>query len=130
MRSVADGDTLRVDKDGRSTRVRLLGIDAPEVANDGRPAECYGPEAAERARALLTGRRVWLEYDAGQDRQDRFGRDLAYVWLDDTTLVNRTLLAEGYVREYTYDQAYRYQAEFRTAQREAQGTGLWSACRR
>jgi endonuclease YncB( thermonuclease family) len=129
VRSVADGDTLRVEQGGRSVRVRLLGIDAPELNLPEGPAACFGEEAARRARELLDGGRVWLEYDPSQGRTDRFGRELAYVWLDERTLVNQVLVREGAAHEYTYDGPYRYQDAFRQAQRDAtgQGAGLWNS---
>lgn len=53
---------------------------------------------------------------------------LAYVWTVAGTMVNFELVAGGYAHEYTYDTAYRYQREFRAAQRTAQDSsaGLWS----
>lgn len=127
---VVDGDTLVVDQDGTEVRVRLLGIDTPESVKPDSPVECYGPEASARTSELVTGRVVELEGDPTQDAVDQYGRTLAYVWLDDVTMLNEVLVAEGYAREYTYDQPGSHQAKLLEAQQRAQAAsaGLWSAC--
>jgi micrococcal nuclease len=127
--SVADGDTVTVSIDGVRERVRLIGIDAPEL---GSPGECYGRESADRAAALLTGTSVQLIADDTQSDRDRYGRLLRYVVLADGTLVNAVLVKEGDAREYTYDEPYRHQQQFRALEEEARsaGSGIWSAaCR-
>jgi micrococcal nuclease len=78
-----DGDTLIVTVAGNKTRVRLIGIDTPESTRcDEHPCTLEGSEAAGYTAGLLTtGQTVYLEYD--QDPEDRYGRTLAYVWLQD-----------------------------------------------
>jgi micrococcal nuclease len=90
---VVDGDTVRVrlDGGGRET-VRLIGIDTPETVKPGAPVERCGPEASRFAKRLLTGRRVRLE--PGVEERDRYGRLLAYVFLDGR-MVNEQLVARG-----------------------------------
>ena len=117
---VADGDTVTVVIDGVRERVRLLGIDAPEL---GSPGECFGRESADRAAALLTGTSVQLIADDTQDDRDRYGRLLRYVVLADGTLVNGMLVRDGDAREYTYDEPYRYQQQFRALEEEARASG-------
>lgn len=126
--SVVDGDTVKVRMGGRVESVRLIGIDAPEPAASGRPAQCFGPDASAKAGELLAGKAVRLEFDESQGRLDRYGRLLAYVWVDDVH-VNEWMLRQGYAREFTYSLPYRYQAEFQTAEQEARaaGRGLWAA---
>lgn len=127
--NVVDGDTLDVlQSDGTEQRVRLIGIDTPEVYGG---VECYGPEASERAKALIAaaGSRGRLELDDSQGRLDRYGRLLAYVWLGDVML-NEMLISEGYAEEYLYRTTYRYRGGFMLAEMRAQamGLGLWGAC--
>jgi micrococcal nuclease len=124
--SVTDGDTIRVDIGGRSTRVRLIGIDTPEITDPS--TQCFGREASRRAGELMDDQHVWLEYDPTQNRHDRYGRALAYVWLTDAVLVNEKLVAEGFAHEYTYGAPYKYRDAFRDAEHEARtaGRGLWS----
>lgn len=126
--SVTDGDTIRVTVEGRSTRVRLIGIDTPEVTDPRKPVQCFGQEASRRAHELMDGTHVWLEYDPSQSRRDRYGRTLAYVWLSDGVLVNEKLVHEGYAHEYTYEVPYKYRDAFVSAQQEARTAerGLWS----
>lgn len=77
---VADGDTLSgVDAGGEYVRVRLLGIDAPEVAHDGRPGECGATDARAALQRLVLNQRVTLADDPRADRVDRYGRRLAVV---------------------------------------------------
>lgn len=126
--SVTDGDTIRVSIDGRSTRIRLIGIDTPEVTDPRKPVQCFGREASRRAHELMDGTQVWLEYDPSQGRRDRYGRSLAYVWLNENMLVNQQMVSEGFAHEYTYDAAYKYLDTFRDAEQAARAAdrGLWN----
>ena len=77
---VADGDTLTgLDAAGQRVRVRLLGIDAPEVAHDGEPGECGAEDARRALQRLVLHHVVTLADDPRADRIDRYGRRLAYV---------------------------------------------------
>ncbi len=126
--SVVDGDTVKVRMGGSVESVRLIGIDAPETATSGRPAQCFGPESSAKAGELLAGTAVRLEFDESQGRLDRYGRLLAYVWVDDVH-VNEWMLRHGYAREFTFNVPYRYQADFRAAEAAARAAerGLWAA---
>ncbi len=125
---VVDGDTLDVDLAGTVERVRLIGIDTPETVKPNSPVECFGREASAFAKQLLDGQAVSIEADPSQDTRDRYGRLLAFIWLDDGRLSNLELVAGGYAYEYTYDQPYAYQQQFKQAQQDAQAAqrGLWS----
>ena len=61
--SVVDGDTIKVRMSGRVESVRLIGIDAPETNAPGRPVQCFGPEASAKAKELLAGKAVRLEFE-------------------------------------------------------------------
>ncbi len=125
MTRVVDGDTIHV---ASGVTLRLIGMDTPETVDPRRVVECFGREASLRAHQLLDGTSVSLEYDASQGRLDRYGRTLAYVWMPDGRLFNQVMIAQGYAHEYTYSVPYRYQAEFRAAERSArqESRGLWS----
>jgi micrococcal nuclease len=124
---VVDGDTVHVTLDGRDERVRLIGIDTPEVAHDGRPAECFGDRAAAETRRRLEGRSVRLNFDVRL--RDRFGRILAYV-VDDRGLVNLALVQGGFAVALAVPPDTRMAGDFGRAEDEARtaGRGLWSAC--
>jgi micrococcal nuclease len=130
--NVTDGDTIKIRVAGKVDIVRLIGIDAPETGSGRTTVECFGREATNYLRTLLTGKTVRLATDPSQDERDRYDRLLAYVWLDDGTFVNEVLVADGYAHEYTYDAPYKYRDRFRAAEVEARSgeRGLWasSAC--
>lgn len=120
---VVDGDTLVVLLDGKREKVRLLGLDAPESVHPQKPVERFGKEASAFTRKMLFGKDVTLEY-AGRKR-DRYGRLLAYVWLEGR-LVNLEIIRAGYgfaPLKYPHPRM----EEFRRAEREARekGRGLW-----
>ena len=102
---VIDGDTIEVALDNEIVAVRLIGIDTPETVNPTEPVECYGPAASRFTTSALEGRPVRLEFDV--ERLDRYGRTLAYVWLD-SELFNETLVARGFAQVTTYPPNVRY----------------------
>ena len=126
---VIDGDTLDVEIKGTTYRVRLIGVNTPETVHPSKPQECYGLEASNFMKNLLTGQKVALESDSSQGDTDKYGRLLRYVFFNDEN-INLKLISDGYGYEYTYNTSYKYQSDFRAAQSLAsqQGRGLWSAC--
>lgn len=122
---VIDGDTIDVFINGKTEPVRLIGINTPELD------ECFGQEAAQKAKEILSGKSVVLETDISQDERDKYNRLLKYVFLEDGTNFGRLMLSQGYGREYTYlGRKYKYQNEFKLAEKEARESrrGLWSSC--
>jgi micrococcal nuclease len=72
---VVDGDTVDVVDDTRGRlRIRIIGLDSPEVHKPGYSVGCWGPQASEFARGTLTGQRVAIVTDPSQDAHDRYGR--------------------------------------------------------
>lgn len=128
VESVADGDTIHVRVRGDRVTVRLIGVDTPELSDRHDPGAAPQPfarEATAFTRARLVGRQVRLEYERG-DRLDRFGRTLAYVFLDEA-FFNRELVREGYARAYTR-YPFRFREQFvadEAAARRAR-RGLWA----
>jgi micrococcal nuclease len=125
---VVDGDTVTIEKDGENVTLRLIGLDTPETVDPRKPVQCFGREASDAAKKILSGKEVSIETDPSQDTYDKYGRLLAYVYLPDGTLFNEYMIAEGFGHEYTYDKPYRYQADFKQAETAAQmaGKGLWA----
>jgi micrococcal nuclease len=121
---VVDGDTIHVRLGERLEKVRYIGVNTPEVHHPTRGEEPGGRAAAGVNGQLLNGRRVRLELDA--QSRDRFGRLLAYVWVD-ATMVNAELVRRGVAQVMTVPPNVRYQALFVRLQREAReaGRGLW-----
>jgi len=124
--SVIDGDTLKVKSGSDETTVRLLGIDAPELKSGG--PECYAEESRQRLEELTKGKTVQLAADSSQDDQDKYGRLLRYITLEDGTKVNEKMVYGGYAYEYTYDKPYAQQAAFKAAEADAKSAkrGLWA----
>ena len=124
---VTDGDTFHANYLGKEERVRLIGVNTPEVPWYGGKGECYGVEAGLYARSRLDGEAVRLEFDQGL--RDRYGRILAYVYLGDE-LFNLTLVSLGYATTETVPPDTRMATEFSSAEAQAKaaGLGLWSAC--
>src|SRR5439155_26557732 len=88
---VVDGDTIVLDGD---EKVRLIGVDTPETVHPRKPVERFGHDASAFTRRLLQGERVALGFD--QQRTDRYGRTLAYVYLTDGRLANEEIIRQGY----------------------------------
>ena len=82
-----------------------------------RPVERFGREASAFTKRMVEGKKVLLEYD--QDRRDRFGRTLAYAYLEDGTFLNAEIVKQGYGHAYTQF-PFKYLEEFRGYEREAQ----------
>ena len=122
---VYDGDTLTVELDGTRERVRLIGIDAPEVKDNRHgPASEYGSAAGLYLTALVGGRTV--ELVLGVKERDRYGRLLAYVYLDGV-FINLEMVRAGYAVAYTVPPDVAHAGEYLAAEREARskGLGLW-----
>jgi len=121
---VIDGDTIEVNMQGKTEKVRLIGIDTPETVHPEKEVEYYGKEASNFTKSKLESQQVELEFDV-QER-DKYGRLLAYVWLNGQ-LFNEILVKEGYAKVSTYPPNVKYVDKFTVAQKEAreQGRGLW-----
>ena len=116
---VTDGDSIRCG-DGRS--VRLVGIDAPEMAQ--RP---WGERAREELLRLApTSTTLTVEYDVV--RVDTFDRDLVYLFLSSGEMVNEQMVANGYALAFIIppNGLYEDRLEAAEAAAEAEGRGLWA----
>ena len=133
---IVDGDTIDVIIDGTEERVRLTGIDTPEIshaASGSRPAsigECFGEEATEFTESLLPiGTPVLLERDVVG--RDDYGRLLAYVYrAEDGIFVNYEIVRQGFAQPLTIPPNVTFSELMVQAAREAEAddVGLWSAC--
>lgn len=134
VESVHDGDTLRarvatpneIVDDRASTRVRLLGIDTPEISPE---LDCWGAEATARLTALVpAGSTIWVAADT--EVHDRYGRTLLYVWTPDGRFVNGELVAQGDARVEVYSPNRSQEELLRSLESAAvaAGAGQWGAC--
>ena len=120
-----DGDTLLISMDGIETAVRLIGINAPEsVHPEAEKNTAEGEQASLWLKQYIAGKRVTLEYD--QELNDRYGRTLAYVYVDNMMLED-ALLTMGLARTLTMEPNIRYQHHFEMLEKEARdnGSGFW-----
>jgi len=124
--SVIDGDTIEVCcVGGRREKVRYIGVNTPETKHPTKGVERMGNEAAEVNRKLVAGKTIRLELDVEQ--RDKYGRLLAYIYLDDGTLVNAWLVQNGYAQVMTIPPNVKYQELLLRLQGEAREAqrGLW-----
>ncbi len=123
---VIDGDTIRVCcVFGDQVTVRYIGVDTPETHHPMRGVEPFGKEASEANRKRVDGKTVRMEFDVQQF--DKYGRILAYIYLEDGTFVNAWLVEHGYAMVMTFPPNVKYEALFLRLQREAREgkRGLW-----
>ena len=124
---VIDGDTFVL---ADSQHVRILGINSPEIARLGKPAQPYADSAATFTKSLIDGKQIKLTFE--NKTFDIFGRLLAYVWLTDkegkdSLFIQAELLKAGLARISYYPKGKRYYELFynlrRTAMRDKRG--IW-----
>jgi len=121
IEKVIDGDTV-VLTDGR--KVRLIGIDTPELSNPNKSVEYYAEEAKKFTEEQCEGKLVTLEY--GNLRKDRHNRTLAYIYLPRGEMLNEKLISEGYAVVYPRI-PFKYIEHFRELEQKARGEerGFW-----
>lgn len=128
--NVIDGDTIDVQIDQATFRVRLIGVDCPEITNG--KNEYMGLEAANYVAGLVMSKTVYLEKDVSET--DQFGRLLRYVWLVDSTdeipkMLNALLVQEGLAKAAKYPPDVRYADTFELLQGQAMAAnkGIWKS---
>jgi len=116
--SVIDGDSLVLEIGGQTREVRLIGIDAPEHGQE------YGVQAKCQVIRYCYGRSLRVEYD--QQRKDRYGRLLAYVYCGEK-LVNAEMVRVGLALAVRYEPNVRHYDQLKQAEQEAraQRRGFW-----
>jgi len=127
---VVDGDTIIVNISDNSfdlnarERVRLIGVDTPEIAHSTRGEEPYAKEASDFTKENLEGKYVYLDFDI--ELRDRYERVLAYVYTESGDHFNARLVKEGYGIAYL-NYPFKYMDEFSRYESEARQKrlGLW-----
>ncbi len=119
---VPDGDTVEADIQGKVERIRLIGIDAPEL--DQRP---WGRKAKKYLQELIASShwQVGIEYDI--ERRDKHDRVLAYLWSRDGRLINEEMVKGGYAVLFTIPPNVKHEDRFKAAQIVARENraGIW-----
>lgn len=135
---VVDGDTLDVDMPDPSgkdelrekTRIRLWGINAPEMPHHGSEIEPFAQEATNHLRQRVDHRRVTLTLERHRVR-DMYGRLLAFVSIENGVTLNEELVATGLARadgRWEHRNLARYALIEEQARRD--GAGLWAAAKK
>lgn len=127
---VVDGDTIVVDD---KYTVRLIGIDTPETVDPRRPVGCFGKEASNETKSLLSDKVVILQKDLSET--DKYKRLLRYIFLPlengQILFINDYLVRKGFAQVLTYPPDIKYNEQFRQAEKEARENkrGLWGRCK-
>lgn len=123
-----DGDTFKVLLDDKEYTVRMLAIDTPESVHPSKGVEYYGKEASDFTCDKVTkAKTIELEYDDNSDKLDKYGRLLAWVFVDGE-LLQQTLIEQGYAKvAYLYGD-YKYTNMLQEKQELAEVTnlGIWN----
>lgn len=121
---VIDGDTIIVIIDGKKEKVRLIGVDTPEKDGPYTKEEHFSREASAFTREMTEGENVRLEYD--WQKRDKYGRLLAYIFLEDNTFLNAELIKQGYATVFRKFR-FKYRDDFIRYEQEARDNkkGLW-----
>ncbi len=150
---VYDGDTFVYLDNGEEKKIRMLGVDAPEIGGTPETSDCYGEEATSFLRELLLGQEVVLEFD--MECVDMFQRTLSWIvlrgddpqvlgWMEESemiglnddgsyeVLVNELLVQLGYATVFRgeVDESVRYSDRMSLAEEnaESRNVGLWANC--
>lgn len=129
---VIDGDTIEVLVDGKKESVRFIGIDTPETVDPRRPVGCFGREASDATKSLLTNKKVLLVKDVSD--RDKYDRLLRYVYLpmesNQLLFVNDYLVRAGFAHVLTYPPDVKFNDQFLKAEEAARSgkKGLWEKC--
>lgn len=127
--SFSDGDTIRVDMNGKTETIRFIGVDTPETHDPRKVVQCFGQAAAAYTKQLIGNNPVRLDADPLSTNRDKYDRLLRYVYLPDGRLVQAEIIKNGYGFAYTSfpfsksEEFIHYQKEARDA-----GKGLWGSC--
>lgn len=119
---VNDGDTVVITMEGRTYRTRLIGIDAPEMGQ-----EPWGRKAKMHLRELLKGSGGMVRLETDITKYDKYDRLLAYLWLDERTLINELMLRDGYAVLFTIQPNSTHVDRLKKAQHAAREnrSGIW-----
>lgn len=133
----SDGDTIWVDIDGVREKIRFVGVNTPELAKDGNPAEFMAIEAKDYTSKILKNEEIYLERDVSD--RDKYERMLRYVWLEEPIenptkedieekTLNGILVKEGFAYSNYYKPDIKYQKHLDKLEKYAQdkGLGIWS----
>ena len=123
-----DGDTAVLKTGNKELKYRFLGVDTPESVHPTKEVEAYAKEASKNTCDLLTNATsIKVEYDSNSDKTDKYGRQLAWIWVDDI-LLQELMISEGFARvAYIYGD-YKYIDNLCSLEQQAidNNKGIWA----
>lgn len=128
LQDTVDGDTAKVTMNNEKVTVRFLGIDTPETVHPEKEVEPYGPEASNFTKETLkNATKIELEFDNNADKQDKYNRYLAWIWVDGE-LLQEKIIKKGFAKTYMLQDNYKYAGRLQEAEEEAKENklGIWS----
>jgi micrococcal nuclease len=122
VKQVYDGDTVVLST---GEQVRYIGVDSPEIDHQGGKSDFLAHEARQINAKLVQGKPIRMEFD--QERHDRHGRFLAYVFLENGDMVNELLVRKGFARVLPKPPNLKYFSLLLDSQRRAmvERVGIW-----
>jgi len=125
--NVIDGDTIEVKIENKVEKVRMIGVNTPELKDERKEVQCLAQKSKEYTKDNLLNKEVRIELDQTQGTHDKYGRMLGYIFIDPNKSFNEILISGGYAYEFIYKIPYKYRDEFKKAQKIAQQNklGLW-----
>lgn len=123
-----DGDTIKVNLDGKKTTVRFLAVDTPETVHPTKGVEPYGKEASKYTCDRVTNaKKIEIEFDPKSDEFDKYDRALGWIFVDDS-LLQKELISNGYAKvDYLYgDYIYTEELKQTEAIAKDEKKGIWS----
>lgn len=125
VKRVIDGDTIEL---ASGERVRYIGVDTPEKNSPYVSKQCFAEEASRYNQSLVEGKNIRLTQDVSA--HDKYGRLLAYVYLENGTFLNENLVSNGYAFSSAYPPDVHQENILDQAQEYARShnIGLWKQC--
>ncbi len=122
VKKVYDGDTIRLS-DGR--KIRLLGINTPEIEHSGQAAQAGGDSATKWLTQQLLGTKVRLEFD--HEKRDKYKRHLAHIFTQQDVHINYELVRRGFASTNVFPPNLKYVTQLHAAEQaaEAENIGIW-----
>lgn len=122
-----DGDTAKFDMNGEIIKVRFLAVDTPESVHPTKEIQAYGVEASDFTKEKLkNAKTIELEFDNNSDKTDKYGRYLAWIWIDGE-LLQDLLIKEGLAKVAYLYADYKYTSLLQESEKIAKENkiGIW-----
>lgn len=123
-----DGDTIKIELDGKVKTVRMLAVDTPESVHPTKGVEYYGKEASSfTCETFTNAKKIEIEYDEDSDKEDKYDRLLVWLFVDGSLF--QDLLIQGGYAEVAYlygDYKYTSLLQDHQAVAESKKIGIWN----